>query len=263
MVTISGTAFALVTGALPQWKAKIWPACRLHRAKRPWHSHEEMDISTSWSSLATKTRWDLEAISSARLKTRPETRWVFLALATFWTALLITVSGLKEYSWFLIGIGGLGTLQNIYVAAAAAKPEELNIRLRPHPVRSTVRIPDQSAKQDLRATDLRSSDEEQDNSFLEKVVEEPGVNDVMGALMELKKLVPKVGAALPIVFFPGGVKYEPARLYSNRERKFWKSAFREMKKRVPRRVEQVPVSHPKSAADIGYGLCSEIQKGSD
>ena len=77
-------------------------------------------------------------------------------------------------------------------------------------------------------------------------------------MMELEKLVPKVGAALLTVFFPSGVKYEPARLYSNRKRKFWKSAFWEMKKRVPRRVEQVPVSHPESAADIGYGLCSKV-----
>ena len=242
-----------------------WPTGRLHRTKKTMaltqgNGHQYVTVI-----LGHEDGWDLEAVSSARLKTHPETRWVYLALATFWTALLITVSGLKEYSWFLIRIGGLGTLQNIYVAAAAAKPEELNIRLRPHPVRSTVTgyQMDQSAKRNLRATDPGSSDEEQDNSFVEKMVEEPGVNDVMGALMELEKLVPKVGAALLTVFFPSGVKYEPARLYSNRKRKFWKSAFWEMKKRVPRRVEQVPVSHPKSAADIGYGLCSEIQKGPD
>ena len=97
---------------------------------------------------------------------------------------------------------------------------------------------------------------------MEKMVEEPGVNDVMGSLMELEKLVPKVGAALHRLL-PGRCQVRAARLCSNRERKFWKSAFGEMKKRVPRRVEQVPVCHPKSAADIGHGLCSEIQKGSD
>src|SRR2546421_8939078 len=103
-------------------------------------------------------------MSAAWLKTRSKTRWVYLALTTLWTALLITISGLKEYSWFLIGIGGLGTLQTIYVAPAAAKPEELNIRLRPHPVRSTVTgyQMGQSAKRDLRATDPGSPDEEQD-----------------------------------------------------------------------------------------------------
>jgi len=118
--------------------------------------------------LGHEDAWDLEAMSSARLKTHTETRWVYLAFATLWTALLITVSGLKEYSWFLIGIGGLGTLHNIYIAAAVVKPEELNIHLRPHPVRSTVTgyQMDQSAKRDLRATDPGSSDEELDNSFL-------------------------------------------------------------------------------------------------
>jgi hypothetical protein len=249
MVTISGTAFALVTGALPQWTAEKWPAHRLHRAKKTvaltrGNGHQYVMVI-----LGHEEAWDLEAMSSARLKTRPETRWAYLALAAFWTALLITVSGLKDYSWFLIGIGGLGTLQNIYVAAAAVKPEELNIRLRPHPVRPTITgyQMDKSAKRALRAADSGSSDEEQDNSLLEKLVEEPGVNDVMGALMELEKLIPKVGAALLTIFFPGGVKYEPARLYSNREKRFWKSAFGETKKRVPRRVEQVPVSHPKPA----------------
>jgi hypothetical protein len=246
MVTICGTVFALVTGALPQWTDEKWAGGRLHRKKTMaltrgnGHQYAMVIISDEHS-------WDLEGMSSARLKMRPETRWVYLALAAFWTALLITVSGLKDYSWFLIGIGGLGTLQNIYVAAAAVKPEELNIRLQPHPDRSTITgyQMDRAGKRDLRARDSESSDEEQDDSFLRNVVEEPNVSDVMGALMELEKLIPKVGAALLTVFFPGGVKYEPARLYSNGEKKFWKSAFRYAKKSLPRIVEQMPVSPKK------------------
>jgi hypothetical protein len=145
MVTISGTAFTLVTGALPQRTAK--KCTKKTMALTRGNGHRYVMVI-----LGHEDAWDLEAMSSARLKTRPETRWVYLPLATFWATLLITVSGLKEYSWFLIGIGGLGTLQNIYVAAAAAKPEELNIRLWPHPVRSTVTgyQMDQSAKRDLR-----------------------------------------------------------------------------------------------------------------
>jgi hypothetical protein len=104
---------------------KKWPASRLHRTKKTMGLIRGNGYQYVMVILGHEDPWDLEAMSSARLKTRPETHWVYLTLATFWTALFITVSGLKEYSWFLIGIGGLGTLQNIYVAAAAAKPEEL------------------------------------------------------------------------------------------------------------------------------------------
>ena len=47
------------------------------------------------------------------------------------------------------------------------------------------------------------------------------VRDVMGTLMELEKYLPKAGAALLSVFFPGNVDYEPNSLHTSREKKFW------------------------------------------
>jgi hypothetical protein len=249
MVTICGTAFALFTGALPQWTAEKWSAGRLHSKKKKTialtrgNGHQYVMVI-----VGHENAWDLEAMSSARLKTRSETRWAYLALAALWTLLLITVSGLKAHSWFLIGVGGLGMLQNIYVAAAIVEPEELNIRLEPHQVCSTIIgfQMEQEAKKLHRATDPASSEEDEDDSHLaQNMMERP--SDVMGALMELEKLLPKVGASLLSVFFPGGVEYEPARLYSNREKKFWKSAFRRMGKPVPRKVVRVQVTAPKQA----------------
>lgn len=250
MVTICGTAFALATGALPQWIAEKWSAGRLHGQKEKTialtrgNGHQYVMVI-----VGHENAWDLEAMSSARLRTRSETRWAYLALTALWTLLLITVSGLKTHSWFLIGVGGLGMLQNIYVAAAVVKPEELNIRLTPHEVRPTIigYQMEREAKKKLRAMDPESSEEDENHNPLMQNVMEPRVSDVMGALMELEKLLPKVGASLLSVFFPGGVEYEPARLYSNREKKFWKSAFREIGKPVPGKVMRVQVPAPKQA----------------
>jgi hypothetical protein len=234
MVTICGTAFALLTGALPQWAAEKWSAGLLRSDKQKavaltrGNGHQYVMLI-----LGYKSAWDMEAMSSARLTTRPETRWVFLILTVFWTLLLITVSGLKEHTWFLIGVGGLGMLQNVYVAATTVKCEEFDIRLEPYADRSTITgyQMDHQAKKHMEAQDPRTSEEDSD---FEAAIAEPGVSDVMGTLMELEKTIPKAGAALLPIFFPGSIEYEPERLFSNREKRFWKLAFRKLGKPVTR-----------------------------
>lgn len=54
---------------------------------------------------------------------------MLLALAALWIVLLITTAGLKANTWFLLAVGGIGTLQNIYVAGAQRKPENFGVPL--------------------------------------------------------------------------------------------------------------------------------------
>ncbi|RAK98190.1 uncharacterized protein BO80DRAFT_427667 [Aspergillus ibericus CBS 121593] len=114
LVTVTGTFFAVLTGSLPQWAGEKWSAPKL------WEGKTKMMALTRGNGhqyvmviLAHGGAWDLEAMSSARLDVRPETRWVLLTLAVLWSLLLITVSGLTSHTWYLVGVGGLGMVQNI------------------------------------------------------------------------------------------------------------------------------------------------------
>ncbi|KAK4066218.1 uncharacterized protein Triagg1_8050 [Trichoderma aggressivum f. europaeum] len=86
----------------------------------------------------------------------------------FWVALLITVSGLKTHTWFMVAVGALGMMQNLVLAGAPRTPEALGI-----PVQ------------------------------LEQVV---GLPKVMDTLLELEAKVPYAGKALLPTYFPGRLR---------------------------------------------------------
>jgi len=54
---------------------------------------------------------------------------VDLLLVILWTALLITTSGMQSNTWYLVCIGGIGMLQNIYIAGARRDPSAYGIHL--------------------------------------------------------------------------------------------------------------------------------------
>lgn len=84
----------------------------------------------------------------------------------FWVALLITVSGLKTHTWFMVAVGALGMMQNLVLAGAPRTPEALGI-----PVQ------------------------------LEQIVWQ---DRVMDTLLELEAKVPYAGKALLPIYFPAG-----------------------------------------------------------
>jgi hypothetical protein len=79
--------------------------------------------------IGSKGSWDLEKLATGISVPRPETRWIALVLAILWTGLLISVSGLKEHAWFLVGIGGIGMLQNVFAAGTYRKPSASNFHI--------------------------------------------------------------------------------------------------------------------------------------
>ncbi|KAK5100976.1 hypothetical protein LTS08_004582 [Lithohypha guttulata] len=98
--------------------------------------------------------------------------YLSLALAfgmvLLWTALLITTSGMKSHTWYLLAVGGIGMLQNIYVAGARRKPDAYGLRL----------------------------------DFLECLRQVK----VMDTLYELEEKYPYAGDSLLPVFFPGQLR---------------------------------------------------------
>ncbi|KKP06404.1 hypothetical protein THAR02_01455 [Trichoderma harzianum] len=86
----------------------------------------------------------------------------------FWVALLITVSGLKTHTWFMVAVGALGMMQNLILAGAPRTPEALGM-----PVQ------------------------------LEQVV---GLPKVMDTLLELEAKVPYAGKALLPIYSPGRLR---------------------------------------------------------
>lgn len=247
LVTITGTFFALVTGALPQWTAEKWSAPLLRNDKTValtrGNGHQYVMVI-----IGGKDAWDLEAMASARQNVRRETRWISLTLTLFWTLLLITVSGLGEHTWYLVGVGGLGMLQNIYMSATKMSKEAVNVRFQAYHDRPTITGYQSSSghKQSLKDDDPDNTDTDAD---LGEDIPDPDVRDVMGALMELEKTIPKAGAALVPVFFPGSVEYEAGSLFFNREKKFWKRAFENVN---PQRKKKKAGS-PQSSSSGGSG----------
>jgi len=52
-----------------------------------------------------------------------------MVLAVMWVYLLITVSSIKEYRWFLLAVGAVGIVYIAVVAGALRRPEAFGIPL--------------------------------------------------------------------------------------------------------------------------------------
>jgi hypothetical protein len=57
------------------------------------------------------------------------TRITIIGLATCWVLLLITAAGIQENTWFLLAVGGIGIVQNVFVAGWKRHPEDFGISL--------------------------------------------------------------------------------------------------------------------------------------
>jgi hypothetical protein len=88
------------------------------------------------------------------------------SMVILWTSLLITTSGLQTNTWFLVAVGGIGMIQNIYAAGARRDPGAYGIHLQ----------------------------------FITCIAKPR----VMQTLMSLEEEYPMCGSALLPIFFPGG-----------------------------------------------------------
>lgn len=173
LVTGGAIILCVLTGALFQWRREKW-ACRqiepgkkrtyiLTRGNGAQHAIVVQgdgcglnleDLATGFDNL------DSPSISKS-------TRFAIIGLGVLWVVLLITSSALSDQSWYLIAVGGIGMLQNMFVAGWSRKPEALGIPL--------------------------------------KYMTVIGSPKVFTAIVEAEKAYPTVGRALVGTFFPGGL----------------------------------------------------------
>ncbi|OQN96510.1 hypothetical protein B0A48_17083 [Cryoendolithus antarcticus] len=168
LITVAGILLSYVTGSLPQWKEEKW-ACRVK-------SDKDVILTRGNGSqhailiLGNRQGFDLEDLAAGQtniaVSAPMKTRLALTGLAALWILLLITAAGIKKNTWFLLAIGGVGILQNIFVAGKMRYPRAYGIPL----------------------------------TFVEVI----GLPKVMDTLFVVEKKYPCAGANMINTFFPGG-----------------------------------------------------------
>ncbi|KAI1354725.1 hypothetical protein F5Y01DRAFT_272548 [Xylaria sp. FL0043] len=180
LVTVIGIALSFATGAVPQWAAEKW-ACRRKSDKttiltRGNGSQHAIVIIGDGKGLDLE---DLAATGSASFSS-PITKFLALVLAVLWILLLVTAAGIQEDTWYLLAIGSLGILDNIYVAGVSRSPNDFGIPL----------------------------------EFVTVI----GHCKVMQALSEVETRYPRVGKSMLATFFPGSLRQDEIERWNEFER---------------------------------------------
>lgn len=176
LVTGAAILLCMATGSLRQWKTEKW-ACRKMDNER---NKDQTFVLTRGNGaqhaiaiLGNGHGLHLEDLATGFANLDPPSISVFarlavLALGVLWIGLLITSSAIAEQAWFLIAVGGIGMLQNIFVAGWRRRPEALGLPL--------------------------------------KFVGVVGDTKVMRTLMEVERQHEKLGTSLLPTFFPGTMR---------------------------------------------------------
>jgi hypothetical protein len=132
MITVCGIVLSSVTASLPQWENEKW-ACR----RLPEDSDKKVVFTRGNGSqhaiviVGSEGFLDLEDLASGQtnvdVSVSTITRVTVAGLALFWILLLITAAGLKQNTWFLLAVGGIGILQNVFVAGWRRHPRDSGI----------------------------------------------------------------------------------------------------------------------------------------
>ncbi|KAF2105389.1 hypothetical protein BDV96DRAFT_608287 [Lophiotrema nucula] len=170
LVTAAGTGLALVAGALPQWRAEKLPcqtkvtkdfaltsgngsrdimiirgngvcldleelaAPQMPRSARIWEGHPLLSRPVTEDGIP-KVRLNRSKVYKTWTPLGiPIGFWITIAVTStqfvFWVAILISVAGLRAHVWYLLGVGALGMLQNVIVAAASRGPDKRNLPIK-------------------------------------------------------------------------------------------------------------------------------------
>ncbi|KAM0445169.1 hypothetical protein ACHAPV_009486 [Trichoderma viride] len=238
LITACGTLFALLTGSLRQWNSEKWAGRRLNKPESTENKDKNKIVCLTRGNghrhamvfVGKGTAWDMESLATASSASLAETPWLLGVLAVLWGFLFVAVSRLQQNTWFLVLIGGIGMIQNIYASVSRRPASAFNIDIKPYSPRpSIVGLGFDSPHDD------ETSDEDLDDTTGQwrQPLDYEATPGVRGAIRELEKTFPKAGVALMQQFFPALVKYEPDRYQTNAEKKFWKKAFREFDMPVP------------------------------
>ena len=265
LIVLSGTLLAASTCYLPQWTKEKWAGRLLSKdqvlclTRGNGHKHVMVLIGSKGSP-------DLETFATARGSPCSETPYVTVLLAILWIFLLISVIGLKDNAWYIVGAGGLGMIHNVLAAGATRSSSTTGLQLSIFKRMPTITgkstdfeddinaevdlnqasqdvlplkewVGPQKAKRNLMPAWLTSMKSEDGvPEWLEPVQTTKKIIRVHGALKELEKWVPGAGLAMIKVFFPTRLEYDDGNIRDNINKKFWKRAWQTV--RVRRQAEQ-------------------------
>ena len=130
LVTMMGTGLALMTGSSTQWQREKWGA-RIDKGASTYcltrgngFQHAIVIQNTTPGCL------NLEDLAMLRKEGCSRGCKAFVAIsACLWVLLLISIAGLQHNTWFLLGVGCLGMVQNVCVAAFPRQPDAMGIPL--------------------------------------------------------------------------------------------------------------------------------------
>ncbi|KAF2966729.1 hypothetical protein GQX73_g6840 [Xylaria multiplex] len=185
LIAAAGTALALVTGSLPQWREEKWHARR-----------QKKDVALTLGNgtrhviivLGAERGLDLEDLAGGLPGEESRvTQITSIVLTVLWIALLLTSTGIEDNTWYLLAVGGLGMVQNVVVAAAPRRPDALGLPIelvtKPYTIPATPLCPEGG-----------------------NVIHLPEIyaeEKVMWTLMKLEMEHENFGKALVDEFFPG------------------------------------------------------------
>nr|POE83377.1 hypothetical protein CFP56_69384 [Quercus suber] len=194
-VTAAGTLLAYASGALPQWQDEKYGVrtSAIHEGR-----NERKDVILTKGNgahdalliIGCDGGLDLEALASPQrlLPHARSTRVLSGLLAICWVALLITVAGWEQNTWYILAVGMIGVLHNVTIAGARRQPRDWGLDL----------------------------------VYRETIVEAK----VMHVLHRVEESYPRAGAALKAEFFNGALFPREQALweYAERRSKAWKKS---------------------------------------
>jgi hypothetical protein len=131
LITAAGILLSFATGSLSQWSDEKW-ACRRNAKKNVILTRRNGSQHTILI-LGDGNGLDLEDLAAGQtnvdVSASHGTRICVTVLAALWILLLITAAGIKKNAWFLLAIGGVGILQNIFVAGWRRFPKAYGVPL--------------------------------------------------------------------------------------------------------------------------------------
>ena len=174
LVTACAILLCFLMGGQDQWRREKW-ACR---QIEPGKKRTYILTRGNGAQHAIVIRCDgcglnLEDLSAGFDNLDPPsisltTRLLMVVFGVMWVVLLITSAALTDQSWFLIAVGGIGMLQNMFVAGWSRNPSAFGLPL--------------------------------------KYDDVTGQPKVFKTLIDAEKYCPKAGRALVGTFFPGGLR---------------------------------------------------------
>ena len=180
LVTGTGTLLALVGGSLPQWRNEKWGGGYDEKGSTFCLTRGNGFQHVVVIQNEAKGCLNLEHLAPPRRTGCSRgCKIVVMICAFLWILFLINVCGIRQNTWYLLGVGFMGMIQNIFVAATPRQPSAMGLPL----------------------------------EFVDRI----DGKKVMGVLMETETRFPSVGAALVQTFFPGKLRDHEQSFWSARK----------------------------------------------